>query len=115
MTTVTKVVSVKEGIDGCFFFETKTITLVVESFKDGVCRVSGLAGDFAKDVIWTACGCFLKHSNFEKKLQKAFHTDEPLTTIEADLNDELAVITTKCHEPLPIFQVWKEKAMKHLH
>ena len=112
MLSATKVISIKQG-NGCFYFETKTITLCIESFQNGVCRVSGLAGDFAKDVIWTSCGCFLKNSNFEKKLQKAFNTTETLTTIEANLNNELAVITVRCHDPLPIFLVWKEKAMRH--
>ena len=113
MNTATKVISIKPG-KGCFFFETRTVTLCIESYKDGVCRITGLAGDFAKDVIWSGCGCFLKGSNFEKKLQKAFETTEPLQTIEENLNDELAIITKNSHDPVTIFQIWKEKAIRHM-
>ncbi len=84
MVTTTKVISVKKD-SARFFFETKTITLQVDSFQSGVCHITGMDGDFAKDVIWSVCGCFSKSSNFEKKLQKAFGTDDSLESIVINL------------------------------
>ena len=108
MITTTKVISVKKD-SARFFFETKTITLQVNSFQNGVAHVTGMAGDFAKDVIWSTCGCFLKSSNFEKKLQKCFDTSQPLDSIMVDLIGIPATISRESHDPLSIFQEWKNK------